>query len=130
MLLRSYQLISQILDDQNKVNKVENFLKSIRKTDIVTSISMSLATGIDIDESKNILALLASKGVLKFFIVVECTNPDIRNEDDIHHYIRFESIEEFNNFSTKEYENLCDCGYEYDFKNAKVGFKICRGVTV
>lgn len=128
MLLEKYQVISQCLQNKEKTEKVVSFLGTRRKSDIITSTLLANRANIELEEAKKVLIFLVDKNIMEFFIVVECINPELKYENSIHHYKHFNSLREFNDFSKNIEFNMCECGYEYDFNNAKIGFRLTEEV--
>lgn len=128
MLLEKYQVINQCLQNKEKSDKVILFLGRIRKSDIITSTLLANKADIDLEDAKRVLIFLVDKKIMEFFIVVECINPELIYENSIHHYKHFDSLKEFNEFSKNKECNICECGYEYDFNHAKIGFRLAKGV--
>lgn len=124
MSSRKFAVINKYLDSTEKIHSVVSVLSGVRKTDVITSTFLSRKAKISLEEAKEILSALVNEKILEFFIIVDCINPDNRQEDVVHHYKYFSSIREFNDFSIKEKCPLCECGAKYDLENAKIGFKL------
>lgn len=127
MLSERLGVIKRYLNSEEKANSVIEVLSRLRKSDVITTTLLSRKAKITTDEAGKILAALVDQKILEFFIIVECINPNTRQEGEIHHYKYFSSIREFNDFSIKEECLLCECGAKYDLKNAKIGFRLARG---
>lgn len=124
MSSEKFVVINKYLNSKEKVDSVVSVLSGLRKSDVITSTLLSRKAKINIDEARKILSALVDEKILEFFIIVDCINPDNRQEDVINHYQYFSSIREFNDFSIKEKCPLCECGAKYDLENAKIGFKL------
>ena len=125
VLSKSLTVIKSKLNlDHEVVNDLEKFLKELRKQDIITSTLLSRKISVRVETAENILAELVNENILNYFIIVACTNPNSNIIEDSGHYRQFNSLTEYNNFSKGEECPICGCGYKYDIKHIKVGFKI------
>lgn len=105
------------------MQKLEKFLSGLRKQDVISPSLLSRHSSVTIEQAEEILPELVNAGILTYFIIVACKNPDI---DDVQaaHYQTFNSLKEFAQFSTMKPCPVCGyCGSEYDSANAKIGYK-------
>lgn len=123
MLYEKLENISTLLGDANKSKRIISELEKLLKSDVITPMLLSRKAKVSTLEATMALDFLVKNKELEFFIVVECSNPDSRYENEITHYKYFNSIEEFNDFSKNPECTICGCGYKYNFKDAKIGFK-------
>jgi hypothetical protein len=110
----------------NAINSVHEFLKKLRKEDIITVTLLSTKAKLNSEIAQSLLTELVNEGVLEYFIIVACSNPETRQFGDVQHYRQFSSLREYNEFSKGSICPLCECGYDYDFKHAKIGFRLKR----
>lgn len=106
--------------------KMGTFIEQLRKHDIITSSLFARKVGVSIKQSDSILPELVNIGILDFFIIAVCKNPDNADFYEAEHYKLFYSLNDVNKFSIQKPCPLCDCGYSYDFSNLKVGFRLKR----
>lgn len=99
-------------------------IRRLRNDDIITTTLFARQLGVGYDKAEEILHILVQNHILDYFIMVECVNPEIKNDvNEIQHYKYFNSLREFNEFTLASECPLCGCGNKYDIKNAKIGFK-------
>lgn len=97
------------------IQKVENELLSLRPSDVLTKTKFARVTSMQIDFAEKILIELFKEKKLRLIIRVDCLNEEYR------HPIWFNSLEEYYKANTNK--NCDQCGSQFDWKNAKVGFK-------
>ncbi|MEH7312285.1 hypothetical protein V7115_14715 [Priestia megaterium] len=93
-------------------------LLSLRPSDVLTKNQLARTAQIQVDFAESILIDLFKEKLLRLIIRVDCYN------DDQSHSLWFNSLEEYYKASRKK--NCESCGANFDWKNAKVGFK--RGI--
>ena len=98
------------------------FLMTLRKQDVITGTLLARKVGINREQAEEILPELVNEGLLDYFIIVLCQNPDL--ETGTEHYQKFNSLREFTQFMSSQPCPVCDCGYEYGGNDVKVGFKL------
>ena len=103
---------------------VQKFLQSLRKQDIISAPLLSRKAKISVSLAEKLLPELVNIGVLTYFIVVACDNPDL-DGDQIEHYQTFNSLKEFAQFSNSIPCPVCDCGFPFGTK-ARIGFKVAK----
>lgn len=124
MLSKKLEVIKNLLNcDDKKANSILTQIDNLMSNDVITATLLSRKQRITIEQSNLILKFLVDEGILQFFIVVECINPDNHKINEVHHFKVFNSLGELNEFTKDNKCNLCGCGYSYDIKNAKIGFK-------
>ena len=124
MLSRRLEVIKSLLNgDEEKAKKIDVQIDNLMSSDVITATLLSRKQKITIDQSNLILKFLVDEGILRFFIVVECINPDNEKINEVHHFKYFNSLGELNSFIKDNQCKLCGCGYSYDINNAKIGFR-------
>ena len=73
-----------------------------------------------------LLPEMVNQKILDFFIIVFCNNPDADEFSMAEHYRVFYSIEDLSKFSSSDPCSVCDCGYQYDYKNMRIGFRLAN----
>ncbi|KLU61430.1 hypothetical protein CEB3_c21090 [Peptococcaceae bacterium CEB3] len=110
--------------NEQAVRAIMAFLSKLKKQNVITAPLMSRKTSIPFSKVETILPELVNEGILTYFIVVACENPDI-DDGQAEHYQHFNSLKDYVRFLGATPCPVCDCGYPFG-KSARIGYKIAR----